>query len=120
MLHGCRFDEKGNLQGLETRYWISFVGSSFNGDLYMNHLQVVGSLYLDKGGRFHRVDLSGAIIGDVLAMRGSTFFDTLDMNKLQVGTNLLMNEGARFETVKLSGTIVGGELDMTGSNVDGT
>lgn len=119
-LDGCRFDKKVNLQGLETRYWISFVGSSFNGNLYMNHLQVVGSLYLDQGGRFHGVDLSGAIIGDVLAMRGSTFIDTLDMNKLQVGTNLLMNEGASFQSVKLSGTIVGGEFDMKGSNFDGT
>ena len=120
VLDGCRFDKKVNMQGLETRYWISFVGSSFNGNLYMNHLQVAGSLYLDKGGRFHGVDLSGAIIGDVLAMRGSTFVDTLDMNKLQVGTNLLMNEGARFQTVKLSGTIIGGEFDMKGSNFDGT
>lgn len=120
VLDRCRFDKKVNLQGLETRYWISFVGSSFNGNLQMNHLQVSGSLYLDKGGRFHGADLSGAIIGDVLAMRGSTFVDTLDMNKLRVGTNLLMNEGARFKSVKLSGTIVGGEFDMKGSSFEGT
>jgi uncharacterized protein YjbI with pentapeptide repeats len=114
-LHGCRFDEEVILSHLKTHSWISLGGSIFNRTLSMHRLQTGGSLRLNKGAMFHDVQLSGAIIGDVLDLRGSTFADTLDMNSLRVGTNLAMNDGASFHKVQLSGAEIEGEVAMEGS-----
>ncbi len=115
-LDNCRFDEEVNLSHLETRYWISLGGSTFNRTFFMHRLQVGGSLRLNKGAMFHEVHLSGAIIKDVLDLRNSTFVDTLDMNSLQVGTNLWMNEGSSFHEVQLSGAKIDGEVGMNDSS----
>lgn len=119
-LNDCRFDEEVILSHLETPYWISLGGSTFNRTLSMHRLQVGGSLRLNKGATFHEVQLSGAIIGDVLDMRGSTFADTLDMNSLYIGTNLLMNDRSRFQGVTLSGAKIEGEVAMKGSSFGST
>lgn len=119
-LNGCRFDGEVVLSHLETPYWISLGGSTFNRTLSMHRLQVGGSLRLNKEATFHEVQLSGAIIGDVLDMRRSTFADILDMNSLRVGTNLLMNDGARFQAVTLSGAKIEGEVAMKGSSFSST
>ena len=119
-LNDCRFDEEVILSHLETPYWISLGGSTFNRTLSMHRLQIGGSLRLNKGATFHEVQLSGAIIRDVLDLRGSTFADTLDMNSLHVGTNLLMNDGSRFQAVTLSGAKIEGEVAMKGSSFGST
>jgi uncharacterized protein YjbI with pentapeptide repeats len=119
-LNDCRFDEEVILSHLETPYWISLAGSTFNRTLSMHRLQVGGSLRLNKGATFHEVQLSGAIIGDVLDLRGSRFTETLEMNSTHIGTNLLMNDGSRFQVVMLSGAKVLDEVDMKGSSFGST
>lgn len=119
-LYGCRFDKEVILSHLETPYWISLGGSAFNSTLSMHRLQVGGSLRLNKRASFHEVQLSGAIIGDVLDIQGSTFADTLDMNSLHVGTNLLMNDSSKFQAVTLSGANIEGEVAMKGSSFSST
>lgn len=119
-LEDCRFDEEVILSHLETPYWISLAGSTFNRALSMHRLQVGGSLRLHKGATFHKVQLSGAIIKDVLDLRGSTFADSLDMNSLHVGTNLLMSDGSKFLAVTLSGAKIEGEVAMKGSSFGST
>lgn len=119
-LNDCRFDEEVILSHLETPYWISLAGSTFNRTLSMHRLQVGGSLRLNKGATFHEVQLSGAIIGDVLDLRGSRFAETLEMNSTHIGTNLLMNDASKFQVVMLSGAKVLDEVDMKGSSFGST
>lgn len=119
-LNDCRFDEEVILSHIETPYWISLGGSTFKRTLYMHRLQVGGSLRLTKGARFQEIQLSGAIIGDVLDLENSTFAATLDMNSIHVGTNLLMDDGSNFQEVQLSGAKIEGEVDMKDSSFGST
>jgi uncharacterized protein YjbI with pentapeptide repeats len=98
---------------------INMSGSTFNGTLNMESLEVGSHLFMSKA-RFADVDLVGAKIEGQLDMSSSTFNGTLIMNGLEVGSGLFMRDKAQFAEVDLKSAKTEGQLDMSSSTFNGT
>jgi uncharacterized protein YjbI with pentapeptide repeats len=99
---------------------INMIGSTFNGTLDMNSMEVGGHLFMSDKAQFADVDLGSAKIKGQLDMSSSTFNGTLDMNSMEVGGNLVMSDKARFADVVLRSAKIEGQLDMGSSTFNGT
>ena len=113
------FSSKVDMKRLITPMLVAFVGSRFDGELWIDSVSIGDSLLMQKSMGSANVDLRGAKIDGQLSMNGSTFNGELNMNYISVGDSLLMNDAASFNNVVLRGAKIDGQLSMVGSTFNG-
>jgi hypothetical protein len=110
------------LNGAKIDGSVVFVGSSFDGELNAEFLQVGGSLFMQSVGQnkssFKKVVLRSAKIKAQLAMVGASFDGSQDGERLQVDGTLFMRD-SHYTNVNMKFAHVGGNLDLGRATLHG-
>jgi hypothetical protein len=114
-LDKSRFTENLSLEGLRTRFLLSFTGSVLTGSLLMNSSDV--GLFMSEDAEFKDVSLRGAHIGRQLVLVRAKVTGTLNMDSANVGTDLILVDGQFSKRIKLSFAKIGGILGLRGATL---
>ena len=113
-----RFTGKVMLNRLHTPTSISFDGSAFEGELWLDSARIGGNLKMTNA-RFNQgVMLKRAGIDGDISMSHSHVEGRVNMNGAAVGGSLFMHEGT-LDNVNLTSAKVDGQVQMSGATVDG-
>jgi uncharacterized protein YjbI with pentapeptide repeats len=118
-MNECRFEKWINLRDINSTSSISFWGSRFNGELFMDGIDIEENLLMSGGAEFGNVYLLSAKIRGKVIMIGSKFKGKLVMDSVDVKKYLSMRGGAEYSEVDLRNAKIGGQLDMRGSKFYG-
>jgi len=91
------------------------IGSTFDGDLNADSLQVGANLFMRNGAHFKGVILRGAKVAGQVNMDGATFDGDLDADSLHVGDHLFMRNALYTHKVNAVFIKVDGNLDLRGA-----
>ena len=113
-----RFTGKMMLNRLQTPTSISFDGSTFEDELWLDSARIGGNLNMTNGRFSQGVMLKRAGIDGNVGMSRSHVDGKLNMNGAAVGGSLFMNDGT-FDIVNLTTARVDGQVQMSGATFDG-
>ena len=113
-----RFRGKVTMNRLRTPTSVSFNGSKFERELWLDSVRIGGNLVMTNG-EFGRVVMKTARIDGDFAMSRSNVTGALNMNGATVGGNLFLKNGT-FGEVNLTNAVVGRQLNTGQSTFNGT
>ena len=105
------------LNRLRTSTSVSFSGSTFEGDLWLDSAEIGGDLVMTDG-VYRDIVLKTAKVGSELAMSESRVTGKLNLNGATVGGDVFLTRG-RFTAVNMTGATVGRQLRTSGSTFKG-
>ena len=105
------------LNRLRTSTSVSFAGSRFEGDLWLDSAEIGGDLVMTNG-VYRDIELKTVKIGSELALSDSRVTGKLNLNGATVGGDVFLTRG-RFAAVNMTGATVGRQLRASGSTFDG-
>ena len=116
-INDSRFRGKVTMNRLRTSTSVSFSGSKFDAELWLDSVRIDGNLAMTDG-RFASVVMKTARVDGDLALSRSHVAEELNLNAATVAGNLFLKRGT-FNGIDLTNARVGRQLNLQDSTVNG-